>query len=116
MQSGISVSQELTSEFNKFQADESLFALLVTISNETLTPVTTLPKSSPDFNRNLDSLQTHLQPNEALYVILRRSDNESNNSNHNQGTVTEPKLPALLSPSVIRIGLFLGGLHWWRGR
>ena len=86
MQSGISVSQELTSEFNKFQADESLFALLVTISNETLTPVTTLPKSSPEFNRNLDSLQTHLQPNEALYVILRRSDNESNNSNHNQGT------------------------------
>ena len=86
MQSGITASQELFSEFNKLLADDSLFGLLVTIANETLTPVTTLPKTSPDFTRNLEALQPHLQPNEALYVILRRrGDGDSSSSNNGQG-------------------------------
>ncbi|KAK8016214.1 Twinfilin [Apiospora rasikravindrae] len=73
MQSGISASQELVSEFNKLLADDSIFGLLVTITNESLTPVTTLPStSSSDFAQNLSQLEPHLQPNEALYVLLKR--------------------------------------------
>ncbi|KAK6859979.1 PTK9 tyrosine kinase 9 [Apiospora arundinis] len=72
MQSGISASQELVSEFNKLLADDSLFGLLVTIKNEALTPLTTLPSTSSDFAGNLSSLAPHLQPTEALYVLLKR--------------------------------------------
>ncbi|KAK8074984.1 hypothetical protein PG997_009647 [Apiospora hydei] len=74
MQSGISASQELVSEFNKLLADDSLFGLLVTITNESLTPVTTLPTTSAaaDFAQNLAQLEPHLQPAEALYVLLKR--------------------------------------------
>ncbi|KAH9887424.1 actin depolymerizing protein [Xylariomycetidae sp. FL2044] len=74
MQSGISASQELVSQFNNLLADSSLFGLLITISSEALTPVTTLPSSSSDFKSNLEQLRPHLQPNEALYIILRRYD------------------------------------------
>ncbi|KAI1085571.1 actin depolymerizing protein [Whalleya microplaca] len=72
MQSGISASQELVSQFNKLLEDDSLFGLLVTITSESLTPVTTLPRSSPDFTSNLSALSPHLKPNEALYILLRR--------------------------------------------
>ncbi|KAK8061308.1 PTK9 tyrosine kinase 9 [Apiospora phragmitis] len=72
MQSGISASQELVSEFNKLLADDSLFGLLVTIASESLTPVTTLPSTSTDFAQNLAQLEPHLQPTEALYVLLKR--------------------------------------------
>ncbi|RYO83712.1 hypothetical protein DL766_008635 [Monosporascus sp. MC13-8B] len=74
MQSGISASQELVSQFNDLLADTSIFGLLVTISSESLTPVTTLPGASADFARNLEQLRPHLKENEALYVILRRHD------------------------------------------
>ncbi|CAJ2509743.1 Uu.00g056430.m01.CDS01 [Anthostomella pinea] len=68
-------SQELVSQFNKLLGDASIFGLLVTISAEALTPVTTLPStSSSDFSANLAQLAPHLQPNEALYIILRRHD------------------------------------------
>ncbi|RYP52136.1 hypothetical protein DL768_002686 [Monosporascus sp. mg162] len=74
MQSGISASQELVSQFNNLLADTSIFGLLVTISSESLTPLTTLPSASADFARNLEQLRPHLKENEALYVILRRHD------------------------------------------
>ncbi|KAI1344183.1 actin depolymerizing protein [Xylariaceae sp. FL0016] len=74
MQSGISASQELISAFNSLLTSPSTFGLLVTISKEALTPVTTLPSTSSDFATNLSQLTPHLQPNEALYIILRRHD------------------------------------------
>ncbi|KAI8628770.1 actin depolymerizing protein [Xylariaceae sp. FL1651] len=75
MQSGISASQELVSQFNQLLSDDSLFGLLATISSEALTPLTTLPRSSPDFSSNLEQLTPHLKADEPLYVILRRHDN-----------------------------------------
>ncbi|KAI1488342.1 hypothetical protein F5X96DRAFT_90432 [Biscogniauxia mediterranea] len=74
MQSGISASQELVSQFNNLLTDTSIFGLLVTIDNEALTPLATLPKSSSSFNDNLSQLAPHLKPDGALYVILRRYD------------------------------------------
>ncbi|KAK7985144.1 actin depolymerizing protein [Apiospora saccharicola] len=72
MQSGISASQELVSEFNKLLADDSLFGLIATIRSESLQPVTTLPSTSSDFAQNLSQLEPHLQPTEALYILLKR--------------------------------------------
>lgn len=75
MQSGISASQELISQFNNLVSDTSLFGLLVTITSESLTPLTTLPSSaSSDFTANLSALTPHLSPTDALYIILRRYD------------------------------------------
>lgn len=68
-----SASQELASQFESLLRSDSDFGLLATISNETLTPTKTLgPSTSSDFASNLDLLAPHLQPNEALYIILRR--------------------------------------------
>ncbi|KAK6087984.1 actin monomer binding protein [Seiridium cupressi] len=72
MQSGISASQELNDQFNNLLSDVSIFGLLVTIQNEQLVPLTTLPSKGSDFTANLSSLSSHLQPNEALYILLRR--------------------------------------------
>ncbi|KXJ88906.1 cofilin/tropomyosin-type actin-binding protein [Microdochium bolleyi] len=74
MQSGIAASQELVSEFNNLLSDNSAFALVVTISNEALTPVTTVRASSSSFSDNLAGLTPHIKPNEPLYIILRRFD------------------------------------------
>ncbi|KAI1500739.1 hypothetical protein F5X99DRAFT_230158 [Biscogniauxia marginata] len=74
MQSGISASQELISQFNNILGDSSVFGLLVTITSEALTPLTTLPNSSSSFTDNLLQLAPHLKPDAALYVILRRYD------------------------------------------
>ncbi|ORY63375.1 uncharacterized protein BCR38DRAFT_227187 [Pseudomassariella vexata] len=73
MQSGISASKELVSQFNTLLSDTSLFGLLVTITSESLTPLTTL-RSKGGFSSSLSELAPHLQPNEALYIILRRHD------------------------------------------
>ncbi|KAI0430354.1 hypothetical protein F5Y09DRAFT_231251 [Xylaria sp. FL1042] len=80
MQSGIAgkkqlSSQEVVSQFNKLLSDSSQFGLLVTIASEALTPLAALPRSSPDFNSNLQQLQPYLKPDEPLYVLLRRHDN-----------------------------------------
>ncbi|TRX88728.1 hypothetical protein FHL15_010400 [Xylaria flabelliformis] len=75
MQSGISASQELVSQFNRLLSDASQFGLLVTISSEALVPVASLPRSSPDFKANLKQLTDYLKPDEPLYVFLRRYDN-----------------------------------------
>ncbi|KAI1098202.1 actin depolymerizing protein [Jackrogersella minutella] len=76
MQSGISASQELISKFNTLLADTSLFGLLVTITSESLTPLDTLPRSSPssDFSADISKLAPHLKPDQALYILLRRYD------------------------------------------
>ncbi|KAK4118591.1 actin depolymerizing protein [Parathielavia appendiculata] len=74
MQSGISVSQELVSQFNDLLASDTHFALLATISSEQLRPLQLLtPSSRSSFASNVESLlQPHIKPNEALYIILRR--------------------------------------------
>ncbi|TEA22342.1 Twinfilin [Colletotrichum sidae] len=74
MQSGISASQELVSQFNSLLSSDDNFGLLVTIEAETLQPLQFLPRSSSSFDDNLSSLQPHLKPNEALYALLRRHD------------------------------------------
>ncbi|RCI15329.1 hypothetical protein L249_6520 [Ophiocordyceps polyrhachis-furcata BCC 54312] len=74
MQSGISASDELQAQFGSLLSSSDSFALLVTIDGETLVPVTTLPSTGPSFEANLDSLQSHIQPKEALYLLLRRFD------------------------------------------
>ncbi|KAH7329455.1 hypothetical protein B0I35DRAFT_456815 [Stachybotrys elegans] len=73
MQSGISASEELVAQFNTLLSSASeIFGLIVTIERESLVPVTTLPKSSSSFAENLASLEPHIKPNVALYVLLRR--------------------------------------------
>ncbi|KAF2969558.1 hypothetical protein GQX73_g4017 [Xylaria multiplex] len=75
MQSGISASEELVSQFNKLLSDDSQFGLLVTISSEALRPLASLPRSSPNFDTNLELLKRYLKPDEPLYVLLRRHNN-----------------------------------------
>jgi len=75
MQSGITASHELVSEFNRLLGSDEHFGLLVTIANEQLQPRALLTPSSrgASFSSNVSSLLTpHVKPNEALYVILRR--------------------------------------------
>jgi twinfilin len=75
MQSGISASAELVSQFTSLLSSPSEFGLLVTIANEELTPLRALTSPSPStsFSSNVSSLLTpHIKPNEALYIILRR--------------------------------------------
>ncbi|SPO01002.1 related to TWF1 - twinfilin, an actin monomer sequestering protein [Cephalotrichum gorgonifer] len=73
MQSGISASAELASQFKDLLSSDSNFGLLATITKESLTPTHTLgPSTSADFASNLDLLAPHLEPNKALYIILRR--------------------------------------------
>lgn len=72
MQSGISVSEELTSRFNELLSTPSHFALLATITGESLVPLDILP-SSGTFSQNLDTaLAPHLTPKQALYILLAR--------------------------------------------
>lgn len=44
------------------------------IEKESLVPITTLPSKGSSFSENLAGLQSHLQPNIALYILLRRYD------------------------------------------
>lgn len=67
-------SQELQARFNELLSSTDSFGLLVTIEKESLVPTATLPSQSASFNDNLPSLQQHLQPNAALYLILRRHE------------------------------------------
>ncbi|KAK0631054.1 hypothetical protein B0T17DRAFT_616625 [Bombardia bombarda] len=75
MQSGISASQELASQFNTLLASDAHFGLLITIASEQLQPLKLLTASSAggSFADNVSALLTpHVKPNEALYIILRR--------------------------------------------
>ncbi|KAK1756487.1 hypothetical protein QBC47DRAFT_380049 [Echria macrotheca] len=75
MQSGITASQELVSQFTALLSTDEHFGLLATIANEQLQPLGLLtpPSSSSSFASNVDALLTpRIKPNEALYIILRR--------------------------------------------
>lgn len=54
-------------------SDSSKFALLATIANEQLVPGEFISASSDDFLINLSGLAPHVRPQEALYLLLRRS-------------------------------------------
>ncbi|KAG6008573.1 hypothetical protein E4U43_000124 [Claviceps pusilla] len=72
MQSGISASQELQAEFNSLLSSSSIFGLVVGIEKESLVPTATLPSTSQSFADNLAQLTGHLQPDAALYLLLKR--------------------------------------------
>lgn len=80
MQSGISASKELASQFNTLLESDRHFGLLVTIAGEALVPVDLLTPpsghaSEATFLQNVDSLLAdRLKEKEALYVLLRRYD------------------------------------------
>lgn len=79
MQSGITASKELVSAFNDLLGSPSSFALVVTITKEALTPVATIPATSPtaSFSDNLPSLKPHITTTDPLYIILRRFPGEA---------------------------------------
>ncbi|KAH8770375.1 hypothetical protein F5882DRAFT_181690 [Hyaloscypha sp. PMI_1271] len=72
MQSGISASQELHTAFNTLVSSENQRGLLCTITKESLTPLAVLSPATSSFSDDLSLLAPHLQPNVALYIILRR--------------------------------------------
>ncbi|EPS32887.1 hypothetical protein PDE_07848 [Penicillium oxalicum 114-2] len=77
MQSGITVSSELHDAFNRFTSDSSIFCLPVTITAESLTPLTPIAfsgsSSSPDaFYTSLSQISSILQPKTPIYLLLRR--------------------------------------------
>lgn len=77
MQSGITASPTLLSAFSTYTSTPSLFALPITISSESLSPLEPLPFLSPstnDFAQNLSTLTPHLLPNVPIYLIIRRSE------------------------------------------
>lgn len=67
-----SASQELQAQFTSFLTSSD-FALLATITNESLVPISTIADSS-SFGSNLTALQEHLELKQALYIIIRRFD------------------------------------------
>ncbi|KAK4235600.1 hypothetical protein C8A03DRAFT_46301 [Achaetomium macrosporum] len=75
MQSGISASQELVSQFNELLGSDRHFGLLATIESEQLQPLKLLTPPSPggSFASHVESLlRPEIKPDEPLYVILRR--------------------------------------------
>ncbi|CAI6337372.1 unnamed protein product [Periconia digitata] len=77
MQSGISASQELQSALGTLLSSTTQRGLLATITNETITPGATIPSTSPSFLSDLSNLSSHVTPNAALYILLRRADSLS---------------------------------------
>ncbi|KAF2187499.1 twinfilin-1 [Zopfia rhizophila CBS 207.26] len=77
MQSGISASQELQQAFQSLTASPSQRGLLATITDERIVPGSTIPSSTSSFLSDLSNLTPHIKPNEALYILLRRSDDLS---------------------------------------
>jgi len=75
MQSGITVSKELQDAFNELVSTPTQRGLLVTINNESLTPLAALPSTTTDFHSDLSTLPAHLKKDAASYVILRRYQN-----------------------------------------
>ncbi|KAF2875125.1 hypothetical protein BDV95DRAFT_538601 [Massariosphaeria phaeospora] len=74
MQSGISASQELQTALGNLVTSPSDRGLTATISNEQIVPGATIPSTSSSFLSDLANLTSHIQPTEALYILLRRSD------------------------------------------
>ncbi|KAF1917292.1 hypothetical protein BDU57DRAFT_555183 [Ampelomyces quisqualis] len=74
MQSGIAASQELKSALGSLITSTSQRGLLATIQNETIVAGASIPSSSPSFLTDLSNLSSHITPNAALYILLRRAD------------------------------------------
>jgi len=63
-------SAELQAAFKDLISTPSTRALLAAVQKEALVPHGTIPASS-DFYSDLETLATHLKPNEALYILIR---------------------------------------------
>ncbi|KAE8828406.1 hypothetical protein PTNB85_07594 [Pyrenophora teres f. teres] len=74
MQSGISASQELKSALGSLITSTNQRGILATIQNETIVPSGTISSTASTFVDDLSNLQSHIQPNAALYILLRRAD------------------------------------------
>ncbi|KAL6705184.1 Twinfilin-1 [Coniothyrium glycines] len=74
MQSGISASKELQSALGQLITSTTQRGLLATIQSESIVPGAAIPSSSPSFLTDLSALSSHIQPNAALYILLRRAD------------------------------------------
>ncbi|KAF2819404.1 actin depolymerizing protein [Ophiobolus disseminans] len=77
MQSGIAASQELKSALGTLITSTSQRGLVATIDKETIVPGTTISSSSSSFLSDLSNLESHVTPNAALYILLRRADDLS---------------------------------------
>ncbi|KAJ4363526.1 Twinfilin-1 [Neocucurbitaria cava] len=77
MQSGISASQELKSALGSLITSSEQRGLTATIQNETIVPGAAIASTASSFLADLANLQSHIQPNAALYILLRRSDSLS---------------------------------------
>ncbi|KAK6543831.1 Twinfilin-1 [Orbilia ellipsospora] len=73
MQSGISASDDLTSQFGTLTSSTNLRGLIAGIAQEALVPVTTIPRRGT-FEEDLGQLDALLKDNEPAYIILRRLD------------------------------------------
>ncbi|KAF1927442.1 actin depolymerizing protein [Didymella exigua CBS 183.55] len=74
MQSGISASQELKSALGELIVSSTQRGLIARIDKESIVPGASIASSAPTFLDDLANLGAHVQPNEALYVLLRRAD------------------------------------------
>ncbi|KAJ5098044.1 hypothetical protein N7532_005045 [Penicillium argentinense] len=84
MQSGISVSPELQDAFTSFSGNSSSFCLPVTITGESLTPLSPLsfsgsPSSPESFFSSLSQISSILQPKTPIYLLLRRPTSAASN-------------------------------------
>ncbi|KPI39429.1 Twinfilin [Cyphellophora attinorum] len=73
-------SRELHAAFASFLSDSSAFYLPVTITRESLTPLSPVPFASSGedaFTKSLPSLSQHLEPKTPIYLMLRRSPSSS---------------------------------------
>lgn len=77
MQSGISASQELQTALQTLITSPSQRGLLATIKDERIVPGPVIPSTTSSFLSDLSNLSSHVKPNEALYILLRRSDSLS---------------------------------------
>lgn len=66
-------SDELTRQFNSLVSSTNLRGLIVGISNESLVPVTTIPRTGT-FEEDLEHLSSFIKDDEPAYIILRRLD------------------------------------------
>lgn len=67
-------SQELKTALGELITSTSQRGLLATIQGETIVPGASVSSNSSTFLSDLSGLQSHVQPNAALYILLRRAD------------------------------------------
>lgn len=73
-------SQELHAALQTLLTDSSQRGLLATIQNEQIQPSATIPSASSSFSSDLQNLAPHINPNTALYILLRQSDSLSSSN------------------------------------